>query len=54
LFILRLLNNGLSTADVIHRRTKFEDDYEWRVGKNLEGGGRGIFLGAIPAFVWRD
>jgi hypothetical protein len=27
---------------------------EWRIGKNFEWSGRGLILGTIPAFAWRD
>jgi hypothetical protein len=33
---------------------RWENNHEWWVGKDLEGGGCGLFQGTILAFVWRE
>lgn len=33
---------------------RWEGDHEWRVCKDLEQGGRGLFEGTVLVFAWRD
>lgn len=32
----------------------WDDDHEWKVGKDLEGGSYGLFEGTIPSFTGRE
>jgi hypothetical protein len=52
--ICMFFNDAVSTALVLSRRMKWEDDNEWRVDKDLEGGGSDLFEVIMPIFTWRD
>lgn len=52
LLILRVFNEGFSTARVKKHWTKEEDD-DWLVGKVLEGSEHGLFQD-LSQHVWRN
>jgi hypothetical protein len=44
-FILMIFNTAMSTIGLIWNQMRWEDDFEWRVGKNFEEGNHGLFSG---------
>jgi hypothetical protein len=44
-------HSALSTSEVKQQQMNYEDDREWCVGKNSEGGDRCIFQDSNPAFA---
>jgi hypothetical protein len=52
--ILWLSDDTVSTARVIWHKMITEYDHDWRVGKDMEWGGGGLYYPEIHADIWRE
>lgn len=43
--------NAFSTVNTIQNQIRGEDDYQWWIGKNMEGRDCGLFQGTLPMFA---